>query len=370
MRGRTARALHAAALLLAVLAAHALLLHSLKPAERALAPRKMDGMHEPAWRERLSPPPMDLRFVHAAPTKDAPVAAAPGAQAMRHPRPARHAPARAPAAKAPAEPEAAAGAVVSSSGDAPSAIDAERLSSEAPNHPPIMPREALRAVPVYATRLPPSRTLHFRVTRGAAEGEGTLRWKLQDHGYEAGLTAQGEGLPHHDWTSTGATHEAGVAPTRMETRRKGRASSAANFDDALGRVTFSGPRHEQPLARGGQDRLSWVVQLAAIVHAQPERFASGQRIVLQVVGPRGDAALWNFDVVGHVPVAIDHGHRIDALLLRRDGDRLYDLDVRIWLDPTDHHLPLAWWWQQRGVRQAPTTWQRLHVQIPLSGHPS
>jgi hypothetical protein len=59
------------------------------------------------------------------------------------------------------------------------------------------------------------------------------------------------------------------------------------------------------LAAGAQDRLSWIVQLAAIVQARHP--AAGERIVMQVAGPRGDADAWQFDVLGDTILETDAG---------------------------------------------------------------
>ncbi len=46
---------------------------------------------------------------------------------------------------------------------------------------------------------------------------------------------------------------------------------------------------------GTQDRLSWMLQLAAIVEAAPERHGPGARVSMFVVGARGDADVWTFE---------------------------------------------------------------------------
>ncbi len=43
------------------------------------------------------------------------------------------------------------------------------------------------------------------------------------------------------------------------------------------------------LPPGTQDQLSWMIQLAGIVAAEPERASEGDRISMAVVGARGDA---------------------------------------------------------------------------------
>lgn len=198
-------------------------------------------------------------------------------------------------------------------------------------------------IPVYATRLPPAGRWRYRLQRGLVVGDADLDWApLADARYELHLQGRVAGVTLLDWASQGRIDAAGVAPERFAVRRRGRDSQAANFQREAGRITFSGPTHELPLVPGVQDRLSWVLQLAAIVAAAPERFATGATILLFVAGARGDGDVWAFDVQGLETVG-----DTPALKLAREPRRLYDTRAEIWLDPADHFLPLR-------LRQTPT----------------
>jgi hypothetical protein len=147
---------------------------------------------------------------------------------------------------------------------------------------------------------------------------------LQLEGRIAGVTVL-------DWASRGAVDGAGLAPERFVIRRRGRDSQAANFQRDAAKITFSGPTHELPLLPGVQDRLSWMVQMAAIVQAAPERFGAGSTLTLMVVGARGGADVWRFEVLG------TEG---SALKLLRQARRPRDTRVEIWLDAAAAYLPL------------------------------
>jgi len=191
-------------------------------------------------------------------------------------------------------------------------------------------------VPVYATRLPPAGLWRYRLQRGLAVGEADLRWQLlADAGYELQLEGRVAGVTLLDWVSQGRIDAAGMAPERFAVRRRGRDRQAANFQRDAGKITFSGPTHELPLLPGAQDRLSWLLQLPAIVAAAPERFASGAAIVLFVPGARGDGDAWTFVVQGLETL----GDR-PALKLVREPRKLYDTRAEVWLDPAEHYLPL------------------------------
>ena len=191
-------------------------------------------------------------------------------------------------------------------------------------------------LPVYPTRLPQAGAWRYRLQRGLAIGEAELVWQPQPGGaYEMRLQGRIAGVTVLDWASRGAIDGAGIAPERYAIRRRGRDHQAANFQRDASQITFSGPTHELPLLTGVQDRLSWMLQLAAIVEAVPERFRPGSRIVLMVVGARGGSDVWSFQVVGPDAVA-----DTPALKLVREARRARDLQVELWLDPARGHLPL------------------------------
>jgi hypothetical protein len=222
---------------------------------------------------------------------------------------------------------------------APASAPVERLPEVAPE--PAAPAQASVAeasldIPVYATHMPPPGLWRYRMQRGLVLGVADLSWApLAEAGYELRLEGRVAGVTLLDWASRGQIDAAGLAPERFVLRRRGRDRHAANFQREAGKITFSGPTHEQPLLAGAQDRLSWILQLPAIVAAAPERFVAGTTVVLFVAGARGDADAWTFLVQG--TESLDG---TPALKLLREPRRLYDTRVEIWLDPAEHYLPL------------------------------
>ena len=222
---------------------------------------------------------------------------------------------------------------------APASAPVERVPEATPE--PATPVQASVAeasldIPVYATRLPPPGLWRYRMQRGLAVGVADLSWApLADAGYELRLEGRVAGVTMLEWASRGQIDAAGLAPERFVLRRRGRDRHAANFQREAGKISFSGPTHVQPLVPGAQDRLSWLLQLPAIVAAAPERFGSGATVVLFVAGARGDADAWTFLVQG---TEVLDG--TPALKLLREPRRLYDTRVEVWLDPAEHYLPL------------------------------
>ena len=124
--------------------------------------------------------------------------------------------------------------------------------------------------PLYPARLPPPATMHYQVRRGFLRGDGEIRWLRAGDAYRLVLEARVGGLPLLVQTSEGAVDGNGLAPLRFLDQRARRSAQAANFVRESGRITFSGSALEWPLVAGSQDRLSWMIELAGIVAADPD----------------------------------------------------------------------------------------------------
>lgn len=268
-----------------------------------------------------APPPPATRAA-AAPDPAAPPAEPPPA-----PPPPVAAPA-APPASAPPTPE-------------PEPVLAAAEPPPAPPSAPVGPADSGggERVPTYATRLPPAATLAYEVRRGGLAASGELRWAPADDGsYRLGLEASAFALSVLSWTSTGRIDGQGVAPDRFTDRRRNRSELAANFQRDQGLISYSGPTVTYPLAPGAQDRLSWMIQLPAILEAEPTLREPGQRIVLFVTGARGDADLWSFVVQGRTALDLPAGPVPEALHLVRAPRKPFDTRAEAWLDPARGHL--------------------------------
>jgi hypothetical protein len=176
--------------------------------------------------------------------------------------------------------------------------------------------------------------------RGALGGEGELRWQHDDGRYELQLQGSVLGLSLLSQSSRGGFDAAGLAPERFLDRRRGREQRAANFQRERGLITYSGDAAQHPLLAGAQDRLSWMVQLAAIVDADPARWQPGTQVEMAVTGSRGDSDVWTFTVSGREAVELAGGRPIEALALAREPRKPHDTSVQVWLDPARHHLPV------------------------------
>ncbi|MBK7263196.1 MAG: DUF3108 domain-containing protein [Rubrivivax sp.] len=194
--------------------------------------------------------------------------------------------------------------------------------------------------PTYATRLPPAALLQYELRRGLITGQGQLDWRPGPGSYEMQLEGGAFGLQVLSWASRGGIDAAGLAPQRYVDQRRGRAARAANFRRDLGVISFSGGGADHALWPGAQDRLSWMVQLAAIVEANPKLRQPGRQVSMLVAGARGDVDVWTFGITGHEAVNVVGGRIENTLAVRREPRKPFDTQVEAWFDPARHHLPV------------------------------
>jgi hypothetical protein len=194
-------------------------------------------------------------------------------------------------------------------------------------------------VPVYRTRMPPAMTLHYDMHRGAISGTGELQWRPTAGGYQARLEGRVAGFSILTWASQGGFDNAGIAPVRFTDQRRNKAPLAANFQRQAGKISYSGSSTEYPLLQGSQDRLSWMIQIAAVAAADPQRLALGRRVTMFVTGARGDADAWSFKVQAIEDVSTGDGS-LRTIKLLREPRKPNDTRVEVWLAPSLHHLPV------------------------------
>lgn len=333
-RGLTAQRL--GLLALAVVALHFVLIGRVADRLAAVvAPRAVHASAGLAVRTLGPAPQRAAQDASADPARPAPRGAAATAHDAARDRARRTAPPPAPTATPSARTETPSAAAA-----------AEARPAAMPAAVPIGPEPAAAvdapiaraAPPIYPVLAPPAFAFAYRLTRGAVAGEVELRWQPEGDRYAASLEGRGGGDALLAWRSTGGFDAAGVAPVRFVDHRRGRGALAVNFQRDAGKVTFSGPQIEHVLAPGMQDRLSWMLQLAAIAAADPARIgASGAALV--VVGVRGDADVWRFEPLGAETLDLAEGP-VAALRLLRRPERAYDTRAEVWLAPSLHFVPL------------------------------
>ncbi len=272
----------------------------------------------PVRRLTVSPPPTALNSATIAPT---PTTAAKPSKAV----PAlRHQPQVAPPQPATTAPPAFASQPVSE-----------------PEHLEVL------AAPDYLTRpnavlVAPSARLLYDVSASSKgrniAGQSELLWQNTGQDYDARWVLQLPGTVGRVQTSVGRISADGLAPIRFAD--KARAEQAAHFERERTQIVFSANAPTAALLEGAQDRLSVLLQLGAMLAAEPARFSAGARLAVQTAGPR-DAAIWRFAVGETESLALPGGELAGVKLTHRPQG-LYEPQLELWLAPALGYLPVRW----------------------------
>jgi hypothetical protein len=292
------------------------------PAPREAVVAEVPAVPEPAT-EQLAPAPEVAEA--ASPAPDEPKGPHPDVVAAAEPAPA-----------ATTEPDPA---------PAPDAI-AEAAEFAAPDDlllaaaTPGQARKSAAAVKLPPAQPPASTRLNYdvsgRVKGIAYQARGTLDWTLADARYSARMEMRVFLLGSRVQTSTGRVGPAGLMPERFAD--KSRSEKAAHFEADRQRIRFSTNAPEVPLLPGAQDRLSLFLQLAGLLQARPQAYATGQTVDMQVAGT-GDAPVWRFQVGEESTLSLPAGEfRVRHLV--RQPRKEFDSTVEMWLAPSLQHLPV------------------------------
>jgi Protein of unknown function (DUF3108) len=227
---------------------------------------------------------------------------------------------------------------------------AETASEPAPSKPLVqtLPMPSADAATQRVT-VPPGFVATYAFRRGSLQGAAELTWAPAGDRYMLRMHVRKGFISVMTQTSEGRLQSTGLEPERLMDSRLGRADQAANFQKDKGLITFSGPDQLYAWQAGTQDRLSWMVQLPAMLAAQPPTLAAGQRFAMTVVGARGEADVWTFEFAGWDEVSTQSGPVRSARLMR-ETRRPHDQQVEIWLDPEKNYQPVRARW---GAAQDP-----------------
>jgi hypothetical protein len=202
----------------------------------------------------------------------------------------------------------------------------------APVRPPREPTLAVGAVVV-----PASVRLRYRVeaNKFPFSLNADLLWRQDGAQYEARLSMGAFGQSRVQ-TSRGEIGPQGLLPTRFSD--KYRSEVAAHFERDKGRISFSANTPDVPLLAGAQDYLSVMLQLAAMMAGEPERYPVATTLTMQIAGPR-DAEVWLFTVERPETLTLPGGEQKTIKLLRHPR-RPFDQQVELWFAPALAYLPV------------------------------
>ena len=207
--------------------------------------------------------------------------------------------------------------------------------------------------PLYDALWPAPASLRYALHYRGRSGEAVLGWQpagdryalqLQGLADAAGSAADLAGPAGRrnraraliEQASQGRLAPHGLVPDRFTDRRGGRSLRAANFRHELGRIEFSGPATVHPDWLGAQDRLSWWVQLPAILAASA---VPPDEIRLFVVDAWGGGELWRFKRLASVALDGPFGSAT-VQHWRREPRQPEGQRVEVWLDPARGFWPV------------------------------
>jgi hypothetical protein len=182
------------------------------------------------------------------------------------------------------------------------------------------------------------------IARYAVKGEvkglpytasANLSWSHDGSQYEARLRISAL-LGSREQVSTGRLTADGLAPTRFGDQS--RTEQAAHFERDKGVISFSNNAPSAALQAGAQDRLSVLLQLGAMLAADPQRYPAGTRVEVQTAGVR-EADTWTFTVQGQEELQIRNRARA-AIKLERAPRHENDQKVELWVAPDMDYLPV------------------------------
>jgi hypothetical protein len=192
-----------------------------------------------------------------------------------------------------------------------------------------------------ATQVATAVEWRFLLLQDGRQGLARLSWLPQkDTSYQLRLDRQLDGRPLPGWRSEGKVGPEGLLPERFAQQRRGRDAQATNFRRQEGLISFSTTADVFELPEGVQDRLSWWFQLAAILDAAPERYPAGGTLHMTVIGLRGEARDWAFEVIGPELLDLPDRAALPTLHLHRPKIFTHSGEIDVWLDPSRRHLPV------------------------------
>jgi hypothetical protein len=229
-------------------------------------------------------------------------------------------------------------------GEAPPSPDAK--SEPAHTTPSGSPAKPAAAPPLI---IPASKVLEYDVTASrkglSFHAEGTLSWQTSAGGYEARTDIKALFVGTRTQTSVGTIDpKLGLQPRRFGD--KNRSELAAHFDrtESPPVIRFSANTPDAPLHPQSQDRLSVLMQLAAMLGGAPKSIRPGLAMTLHTAGAR-DAEDWRFTVEAVEALDLPAG-RMEAVHLLRMPSQPYDNRVEVWMAPALGYLPVRILWTQ------------------------
>jgi hypothetical protein len=166
--------------------------------------------------------------------------------------------------------------------------------------------------------------------------DGQFEWTVEGDRYEASLAVRMVLLGARTQTSVGRIGPQGLMPDRFGERQRDEAATHFDYEDQ--RVRFSRNRPDAPLLPGTQDRLSVILQLAALMQARPANFEVGSEVNMPVASSRA-VEDWRWQVGDQETIELPKGTWVARHLIR-PAVHERDNTVELWMAPSLQHLPV------------------------------
>ena len=161
-------------------------------------------------------------------------------------------------------------------------------------------------------------------------------WQHDGQRYDSKLEVGAFLLGSRSQTSQGTLGTEGLMPQRFGD--KFRTEVASHFQRDKGVISFSNNAPEVPMLKGAQDRLSVVMQIAALLSAEPERYPVGTMLSFQTVATR-DAEVWLFLVEKSETLQLPYGD-VPTIKINRKPRKEFDQTIELWFAPSIDYLPV------------------------------
>ena len=161
-------------------------------------------------------------------------------------------------------------------------------------------------------------------------------WQHDGQRYDSKLEVGAFLLGSRSQTSQGTLGAEGLMPQRFGD--KFRTEVASHFQRDKGVISFSNNAPEVSMLKGAQDRLSVVMQIAALLSAEPDRYPVGTMLSFQTVATR-DAEVWLFLVEKAETLQLPYGD-VPTIKINRKPRKEFDQTIELWFAPSIDYLPV------------------------------
>lgn len=200
----------------------------------------------------------------------------------------------------------------------------------------------------YPVRAPQTGKISMRIVRtepnrSPVYGDGEINWEFKTGRYkmsvEASLDLLLTSVNLYQMRSDGLIDVYGITPATSSEKRRNRSETATHFDHANKSVSFSSSNKTAEVKDGVQDKASFLMQLAGIGYADPEKFQAGREIRLQVAEER-DVSTFVFIVTAYEEVETKAGKIMAWHVVRPPLPGSYNSKLEIWLAPDQYWYPI------------------------------